>query len=463
MRTVYVSALAFVVLSAGLYFAFHDHLFPAPGAPLSQIHEKVSGSGFETFAPLLRPTEKIERLDDVDFLLSPSEPFVPADVRTASVRLPDQVLEAVLAGERRFFPIEIASLAVASLRARAHGAHHAKLMEVYELDGVPSPDPTGRYGYYVVELDGEIFDVFGARKDVQVKRGRVLEDVQAVAAAGALSALAQVTRGDDVARALRSVRRAHELDPKSPSIRAIEGTLWMVTGQLDEGEQEFEAALALSPDPSRKNLVAGFKLAVGELGMAAELVGEAIAEDPALAPAYVTRAGLELARGDLVGARASLAKAEGLDPELPALAVLFAQLDLAENDTESAKRRIRAELARYPDDAQVHMAAVQVFHAAHDYDAMRRSVQAVLRLSPLSQRTMLEEQIRAVFGPTALLPPTDLDEVEEDGDDESDEAPAAIPVEIRLDARSPFGDEFRLKEPDFGGAKSPKGLRLLDE
>jgi tetratricopeptide (TPR) repeat protein len=449
MRTIYVSALAFIVLTAGLYFALDDLLWPPPGMPLDEVNERISGSGFEDLATLLRPTEALEALDDADFILAPEEPFEFAHARSAEVRLPDRVLAAVSSGDRRAYPIEVASLAVAALRSKEHGRRPARVMEVTGMKGVASPDPTGRFGYYVVEVDGEIFDVFGARSEVEVERGRLLDDVEAIAAAGAVNALVLISSGGDVTRALRMSRRARELDPKSPSIRAVEGTILMVTGKLEEGERELEAALSLSPDPARKNIVAGLKLAMGEMSSAWKLMEEALDEDPELGPAYVTRAGLELARGDLRGARASLTKAETIDPELPALAVLFAQIDLSENDPASAKRRVRAEIEKHPDDPQVHMAAVQIFHATSDYDAMRRSVQAVLRLSPPAQRPMLEEQIRGLFGPSALIAPLDLDDEDEDVPTESPK------LELQLDPSvSPFGDEFKLKEPSFDRGSS---------
>jgi tetratricopeptide (TPR) repeat protein len=443
MRTIYVSALAFIVLSVGLYFAFHDLLFPIPGTPVEEIAERVSGSGFEDLAALLRPTDAIEALDDVSFILAPDEPFEPAEPRVGEVRLPDQVLAAIQAGDRRAYPVEIASLAVATLRSRRQGSRAAQVMEVTALEGVPSPDPSGRYGYYVVEVDGEILDLFGARKEPKVETGRLLEDVEVVAAAGALSALVEVTRGVGVTGALRKTRRAHEIDPKSPSIRSLEGTVLMVAGQFEEAAGEFEAALSLSPDPARKNVVAGLKLASGDTAAARKLVEESIEEDPQLAPAYVTRAGIELARGDFRGARASLSKAESIDPNLRLLSILYAQIDLAEGDPASASRRISADLKQHPEDAETHMAAVQIFHAAQNYDAMRRSVQAVLRLSPPEQRGMLEEQIRMLFGPSALMPPLDLDD--DDYEEEVEESPK---LELRLDPSvSPFGDEFKLREP----------------
>jgi Flp pilus assembly protein TadD len=452
MRIIYVSALAFIVLSAGLYFAFHDLLFPIPGTPVEEIAERIGGGGFEKYAAMLRPTDAIEALDDASFILAPEEPFELADLRTDEVRMPDEVLAALKAGNRRAYPIEIASLAVATLRSRRHGSRPARVMEVTALEGLRSPDPTGRMGYYVVEVDGETLDVFGARKDARVTSGRPLEDVEAVAAAGALVAMVAISRGGDPSLALRMAQRAHQLDPKSPSIRAIEGTTFLMTGQFEEGAGELEAAVSLSPDPARKNLLGAFKLMMEDPAGGMKLVSEALAEDPELGPAYLTRASYEMARGNMVGARSSLVKAEQLDPDLPLLAVLLAQVDLSENDRASASRRMLAEVKKRPDDPQTHMAAVQIFHAVESYDAMRRSVQAVLRLTPPEIRPMIQEQIVSMFGPTALMPPLDADD---DGDEDEEEPPARL--ELRLDpAVSPFGDEFKLKDPTLerGGKMS---------
>lgn len=461
MRKLTIGSIAALAL-IGLYFLALYVIFPIPGASLGELEEYAVGSGQEDLARLLAATDEITAaVKKHEGLALFSEPFEWADPREQSFRLPSELLQAIDNGNRRAYPLEVAALAAAMTRSRAGGRLHAKIVEVLEFEGLRSPDPSGRLGYYLIEIEGERHDVFGLGGGKEATRVRVLDDREALGAAIAVKAFIELTQDDEIGEGIRATRRARELDPKSPSIRAIEGTILISAGEIDDGERELQAALSLGADPARKNILAGFRMSMGDLRAADQIISEALREDPELAPAYVTRAAIDLSMEQPYAARRALERAETLDPTLPSLPILFAQLDLMEGRPTEALRRVREQIAAHPDDAQTHLAALPIFQATHRYSDLRRSVQAVLRLSPPEQREVLRQEIAAVFGSAALLPPID-DELEDSAlkedasstrgrdSDDGDEETGPASLELRLDPSLGIPPpDFQLNPPSF--------------
>lgn len=361
MRKLTIGSIAALAL-IGLYFLALYVIFPIPGASLGELEEYAVGSGQEDLARLLAATDEITAaVKKHEGLALFSEPFEWADPREQSFRLPSELLQAIDNGNRRAYPLEVAALAAAMTRSRAGGRLHAKIVEVLEFEGLRSPDPSGRLGYYLIEIEGERHDVFGLGGGKEATRVRVLDDREALGAAIAVKAFIELTQGGEIGEGIRATRRARELDPKSPSIRAIEGTILISAGEIDDGERELQAALSLGADPARKNILAGFRMSMGDLRAADQIISEALREDPELAPAYVTRAAIDLSMEQPYAARRALERAETLDPTLPSLPILFAQLDLMEGRPTEALRRVREQIAAHPDDAQTHLAALPIF------------------------------------------------------------------------------------------------------
>lgn len=445
-----IAALALI----GAYLLGRFVIFPIPGASVGELEEHAVGSGQEDLAHLFAATDEIKKSAGLSIF---GEPFEWADPRLQPFRLPAELLAAIESGDRSAYPIEVAALAASIARSRAHGRQHARIVEVLEFEGIPSPDPSGRLGYYLIEIDGEHHDVFGLGGGKSATRTRALEDHEALGAAIAVKAFVDLTRGGELSDGLRATKRARELDPKSPSIRAIEGTVLVSAGEIEDGERELKAALSLSPDAARKNILGALMMSMGDLRGADRMIGEALRDDPALAHAYMTRAAIDLSSQQPSSARRALERAEALDPRLPSLPILFAQLDLLEGRSNEAVRRVREQIEAFPDDAQTHMAALTIFQATHRYSELRRSVQAVLRLSPPDQREVLREEIAAVFGSTALLPPIDEEEpparpaAELPKDEDEGEASEGMPsLELRLDPQLGIPPpDFQLSPPSF--------------
>lgn len=455
MRKLIIFSIAAVAL-IGVYLLGRFVIFPIPGASVGELEEFATGSGEEELARLFYATDEIKKSEGLALF---EEPFEWADPRLQRFRLPNELLADIEAGNRRAYPIEVAALAASIARSRAHGRSHARVVEVLEFEGIPSPDPLGRFGYYLIEIDGAQHDVFGRSGGAPVLRSRILEDHEALAAAIAVKAFVDLTQGGEISAGLRASKRARELDPKSPSVRAIEGTVLISAGDVEDGERELKAAHSLSPDPARKNILGGLMMTMGDLRGADRMIAEALQGDPKLAPAYVTRAAIDLSNQQLSSARRALERAEALEPNLASLPILFAQLDLLEGRTLEALDRVRTQLEAFPDDPQTHMAALPIFQATHRYSDLRRSVQAVLRLSPAEQREVLRQEIASVFGPTALQPPIDEEPVrppapeldaEKEGEKERDEADAMPSLELRLDPQLGIPPpDFQLSPPSF--------------
>lgn len=389
---------------------------------------------------------------------------------------------AVDGAQKRLYPLELAALAVAAMRAEGVTAMVA---EVYGFPNERSPaDPSGRFGYFVAAAyEGEtttgepkVFDVYGGRSSTPEGEAlRVLNDVQVIGAAIAARAIHRLVREQDPRRALEGSGAALRLDPRSPVLHAVQGACLLISGGVEDSMSEFEAAAQMRPDAVRRTDLARLYLGVRrDHDKAAREVGKAIEEQPDYAAAHGVLAAVQLSQRETELARASLERAEALDPDLPELAMLWANYYLGENDLEHAIERAQQGLARRPDDVPGHLLLAQIYRQAGRYDAMRRQVQTALAAAPEAAREALKAQIGSRLGPTALDPPD-----EEPSEDGAEAEPAAEgdlpdPSALRLGEGSRLlgeeggggGTTLRLGDPSnlrLGGGAGPGGgdqLRL---
>ncbi|MFW6050488.1 MAG: tetratricopeptide repeat protein [Myxococcota bacterium] len=338
--------------------------------------------------------------------------------REGPIRTAPEVAAAVAEdGERhRLYPLELAALAVAGLRAMDVPA---MVVEAWRFEGDRSPpDPSGHFGYYLVGVwpKGEpdaneapaLFDPYGARGDEPAEDGhRVLTDLEALGTAMTHQAVHALVHEGDTARALRLVEDALSLDPRSPDAHTVRGAVLLQTGGPQEGAREFESAAELRMDgPRRKNL-AVLRIAQGEVDGAAAQIAEALQQYPEYADAHAMLAAVHLDEGETDRARSALETAEQLDPHLPNLPQLWAQYHLARGEADRAIQRAGEAVERRPHDWQTRLHAAQVYRAASDYDAMRREARKVLEMVPSSREPSMRRMIEQVLGPTALEEPDD--------------------------------------------------------
>jgi tetratricopeptide (TPR) repeat protein len=379
----------------------------------------------------------------------------PEPMRTAS-----QTVDALQAdgARHRLYPLEVASLAAAALRAVNVPA---MLVEAWAFPDDRSPaDPSGHFGYFLVgvwpsgdptsDAPPALFDPYGARGSDPEERGhRVLTDLQAIAAAMTTEAARVLVDEGDTAAALRLVEAAVRLDRRSPSARTVRGAVLLQTGGVEEGTRELEAAADLRRDgPRRKNLAA-LLVARNELEAASREITAALEQYPDYADAHAMVAALYLNDGETERARTELETAERLDPHLPNLPQIWSQYHAVRGDFDRAVDRAEEAIRRRPHDWQVRLHAAQVYRAASRYDAMRREAHKVLEMVPEAQRQALEQLIKQVLGPTALDTPLD-DALAEADDDTLDEA-LPDPGGLKLEGSGLLGE---------GSPRGASGARL---
>lgn len=329
----------------------------------------------------------------------------------------------------KLYPLEVAALAVAALRAEDVPA---MVVEAWEFSGDRSPpDPSGYFGYYLVGVwpGGEpnadekpvLFDPYGARGNAPSDGGlRVLDDLGAIAAALTHQAAHELVHRGETATALTLVEDALALDSRAPQAHTVRGAVLLQTGGPQEGAKEFDAAAELRADAPRRKNLAGLLMAQNKVDEASEEIAAALDQYPDYADAHAMLAAIHLAERDAERARSDLEKAERLNPRLPNLPQVWAQYHLTQGDVDRAVQSAQRAIERRPHDWQTRVHAAQVYRAASRPDDMRRQVRKVLEMVPSSREPAMRRMIEQLLGPTAL---------DEPGDEllAEDDSPSALP------------------------------------
>jgi tetratricopeptide (TPR) repeat protein len=400
-----------------------------------------------------------------------SQAFVPwslTDPRLGPVMTAAEVLSVISkdGARKELYPLELAALAVAALRA---ADVPAMLAEVHAWPSERAPlDPSGRFGYFAPALltangKAHVFDVYGGRAEqASCSDCVVLSDVQAVGAGLALRATQRLAQNEDPALALRDADAAVKLWPSSAASRSARGAVLLANGASDLGQGELEAAAQMRPDAPRRNNLAMLYLALGDTERAAREVAQALEQQPDFASAHATLAEIHLAQGEREQARAELDKMQAIDPGSPSLPLAFAQFYAATGQNEQAIEHARRAAQARPSDPQVHLLLARIYRQAGRYEAMRTEAREVLSLSPPALTARMRELLERVLGPTALE-----SELEPSAPNAApaNAAKATLPEPDRLDlSQAPGLDRSRLHLLDEpAGAPSDGTLKHTNQ
>jgi len=357
-------------------------------------------------------------------------------------------------GRAKLYPLEVAAVAVASMRSVGVDA---KVAEVHWFEGDRSPpDPSGRLGYFGVSVTSggatQVLDPYGGRAaKVAAADHTVLTDEQAVAAAIALRAMQNASPTGDLKRALRDSERALKLLPRSPSVRGVHGLALLVTGAGEQGMAEFEAAHQLRDDAPRNLNLAFAQMAKGDIPGASTRLARALELAPEYAAAHMNLARLHLAQANRDQAREALEEAQRLDPDLPALLLVWATYHMSAGEWPEAMVRATSALELQPDNPEAHIAVARIHRELGNYDEMRRHARTLLELVSESQRSRTRDLLTAMLGSTALEEPDDEEEEVDDTTEVTADAGLAAPA-----------DQFDLRAGSklLGGGKGKGGLQL---
>jgi tetratricopeptide (TPR) repeat protein len=396
--------------------------------------------------------------------------FVPwslGEPRTTTVMTAKQVLTTLAQdkGRAELYPLEVAALMVAALRAEDVPA---LAVELSDLEGERAPlDASGYLGYFAVAVypgdagSGvpQLFDPYGGRTLKASAKHIVLRDPQVIGAALALRALHEVSYLADPRRALESSSDALTLAGTLPSVRTVRGMVVLAGKQVEQGLQEFAAARQLRSDSARLHNLATAELMSGDLERATKDLQAALTRTPDYAGVHATLGTLSLMEGERERALSELQQAEKLAPDLALVQWALADYWLRNNDRERSLATAERALARRPSfDAQLRMGVL--LRQAGRYDEMRKVAQQLLARSPEYRKTELRELLMAALGPTALETVDEEPAPEVEG---SDDLPN-LKLDLGGDSKL-LGGADDSRTPDLGSASGesngPK-LRLRD-
>lgn len=322
-------------------------------------------------------------------------------------------------GEKvQVYPLE-AALAMAAW-LREHGTP-AIVVETWDLGEPSPPDPSGRFGYFLVGIDEELtgepsvyYDPWGGRGAVKPIEVRPLRDTEVIGAALATDAIRSFVRSANGAEALPSADTALRLDPVSPTIRGVNGTILIETGGVTAGSEELEAARELRPDGPRELNLVQLSLATSamlqmagedaaaerELSAAAQTIDRVVDRWPRYARAYRIRAMMYFGIDQPERAREALEVAQSLDPSSASLWMLWSQFYLADGDVDLAAARARRAVELDPENWQMRLQVARVLVEAGDRRGAKEQTDAALALVPPSKRDELKRYLDDALSPT---------------------------------------------------------------
>lgn len=404
-----------------------------------------------TAGTAVSPYAKAEAITAALRARAKADAFVPwslAELRSTPLSTPSKLLALLEKDGARLeaYPLELASLAVASLRAVAVPA---MLAELQRVDGERAPlDPSGYLGYFVVAVwagdagvgTPRLFDPYGGRALREGARHVPLADGQSVGAALALRALHDNAYGADPKTALERSSQALVLAGTLPSVRTVRGLVVLGGRLMEQGLQELSAARQLRGDAPRLHNLATAELVMGDFARADKDLTAALAESPDFASAHATRAGLALARGELDPAKAELAEAVRLAPDLSLVKWMQAELLLRTGARAEGVALAQEAVAQRPSfDNRLRLA--MLLHQLSRYDDLRRVASELVAMAPEYRKGEVRDLLRGTLGPTAL--------------EDVDAEPDASEVEGAADDGGLELGEPTLEVPGGSGVKGP--------
>ena len=387
------------------------------------------------------------------------------DVYTADETL--GALSAEASDKPPIYPLE-AALAMAAV-LRANGTP-AMVVETWDLGEPSPPDPSGRLGYFLVATfddDGTeptaYFDPWGGRGRVEPIEARVLRDTEVIAAGLSADAIRIIVRSGDGARALPLAETALRMDPLSPAVRSVHGTILLETGGVTAGSQELEAARELRADGPRELNLVQLSLATAammdmrgqaeaaeqQLSAASQTIDRVVDRWPRYARAYRVRAMLSFGVNEPERAREALEMAQSLDPSSAVLWTLWSQFYITDGEFDLAAARARRAVELDPENWQQRLQVARILLEVGEPEGAKAQTDAAIALVPAEKRADLQRYLDQAFGAGV--------------DSRGGSVPAAGDFSLDLDAPSlaepaspPAGQDPALMLGD------PSNLRLRD-
>jgi Tfp pilus assembly protein PilF len=282
-------------------------------------------------------------------------------------RTPPRTAEAFAAallgdGAGPTFSYEAAGAFVAA--ARSAGAS-ASLVEVFELPGLPTPDPSGMRGAFAAvcsdgEGKGKIFEPLrGLELPPEKVAHRRLGGLRAVAPHYLLLANHHLLAERKPEEANRFADYALALDVDSPPATVMRAAIYLAGGGAEPALRELRRAVALRDDAVRRAGLAEALLMTGEAKAGEEELSQALKLDPALARTRALKAMLHLRDNELSEAKTEIEKAVAGGLEGPKAAIIWASYYHETGELDRAVAVLQAEMAKGGAADEVGIALVQ--------------------------------------------------------------------------------------------------------
>lgn len=190
-------------------------------------------------------------------------------------------------------------------------------------------------------------------------------------------------RNRDLKAAETSVRQALALDAKSCLAHGAMGNLLVLKNDPTNALAEFKAAADLAPPRSVHHLrYVDFKVAMGELEAAKELIGQIAKQTPDYLPASMRVAQIALAERRFADCEGVLKSVLARDPAHLEAMLLLARLHVAQNQPDKAVAALERALKIFPKLPQIHYQLAVANLMQNDQAGAAKNLNQALVLQP---------------------------------------------------------------------------------
>lgn len=272
----------------------------------------------------------------------------------------------------------------------AGGRKDARDEAVFVLERRPTDEQAP---LLLVEASATPKELEDARQRLLALPSPAASGVPAVVAAGNIAL--RLNRLDEAEAAFK---KALAIDPKSAAAHGSLGLLHWSRKNVAATDAAFKQSADLSPPRSPKRLhYAQFKIQVGEVDAARQLLDELTRQTPDYIPAWILRAEVAINEKKLDESDAFIAKALAREPMHPEALLLNARIRLAKGESAKAVDELERLLTTFPSSPQVAY-QLGLAHVANGdtTKALARLTQAVAAAPNLTQAvvTLAELHLR---------------------------------------------------------------------
>ena len=168
--------------------------------------------------------------------------------------------------------------------------------------------------------------------------------------------------------AIATISKLIKEQPQHAAAIFERGKMYLITGQEAKAKADFDKVLSLEKDKALVNyLVGDFYAQAGKLDQGLEYINAAIAADPKIAQAYLTRAIIKQAKKE-TGVIEDLNKAIELEPKYADAYLNRASWYFNENNVAAAEKDLNTAVGLVENKAQINYLVAQIYARAQNVE-----------------------------------------------------------------------------------------------